>query len=139
MNSTGSSVLRIGYFGTINTYMRIYRVLRRGLLLLPLCRLLSCCCCGLLPLFVIAHLPPEVVIVQPAVWSYADCQIFFHYERNYFSIPLGSTVAFVRPRIAYILPLMTIPDMHAAAGGRQTSATKLRLYDTRYQYVIRSM
>ena len=61
-------------------------------------------CCCLLLLFVIVHLPPGVVlhtmssIVVPTV-------NFFVYERKYVSSPLGSTVAFVRPRLSYTIYL----------------------------------
>ena len=46
----------------------------------------------------------------------------FYCERKYFSTPLGGTVAFVRPRLTYAIPLMAITGMRGTAGGRHPAA-----------------
>ena len=41
----------------------------------------------------------------------------FNTEREHFSTPLGSTFAFVRPRLTYIISLMAIAGVRGSAGG----------------------
>ena len=55
--------------------------------------------------------------------SITFCQSFYS-ERKCFSTPLGSTFAFVRPRLTCAIPLMGITGMCETAGGRQPTAAK---------------
>ena len=105
----------------------MYRyVYRHSAAAAALCVLLYCCCCccfSLMMLFVIAYLPPDCS-------SY--CSTYYHffcYERKPFSTPLGSTLAFVPPRLTYIaIPFTATTGMHRAAGGRPPAASKLPLH-----------
>ena len=56
--------------------------------------------------------------------------IFSYYEQKCFRTPLGSTVAFARPRLAYIIPLIAFTGMRRAAGERQPAAVKHPFYNT---------
>ena len=106
------------------------------LLLLPLCAaiLLLLQLVMLVPLAAaVHHLTPATcgVLHTNSTQQYLP-SFFFYFERKYFSTPLGSTVAFVRPRLS----LVTITGMRGAAGGPQPATAKPRLYPSpRYKIV----
>ena len=78
-------------------------------------------------LFVIVHLPPDVVLhtIQTTVELAVN---LFYYERKCFSTPIDSTFVFMPPRLTYIIPLMAVTGMRRAESGRQPAAAKSPLY-----------
>ena len=85
------------------------------------------CFCLLQPLFVILPLPPEVVLHTNSSVVVLTVNLF-SYERKYFSTPLGSTIAFVRPRLTYNTLVMAITGMREATGVCQPAAAKPLLF-----------
>ena len=82
-------------------------------------------------LFVIVYLRPEVVLHTIQTTEQLRSVIFFiffYYEQKYFSTLFDSTLAFVPPRLTYIIPLMAITGILESAGGRQPALAKPPLY-----------
>ena len=130
------------------------------------CCCCGCCCCSvrcfpatvvaaaalcvaflllLLPLLAAAaaaavrHRTPTTRGCSSDIQQYSStyCRSIFYYDRKYFGTTLGSTVAFERPPLSYIIPcyqvpLLAITGMHGAAGGRMPAAAKPRWYFVKY-------